>query len=328
MSRSSSRLGPRGVPQYIANEPSTFFCGDRIGVDQQARSPLATAASRRTSHCGSERDVGDDDRSSDLHHGAARADARPHWLAVDAPGVFVGKARGSPHPYMNAVRVEQQDRTHLPFALILDEVDEQGQHLGERRAGRDHLEHLMLTGLECFRLPRRGHVARNGQELHDGATGVHDRRDHHVPPFHDAGGRSARSLKPADRTGLRPRDGVPERFPLLLLPQVDQGSVQQIARVFNPQSLEPCAVDVDQAAVEVEDLQAVATALERAMPHLAQRSGRKAVGAFARGPLRREPPIPTCRWRRRSSRTPATPRSDEPPPRPCRAPRRTPPRRR
>jgi hypothetical protein len=40
-------------------------------------------------------------------------------------------------------------------------VHEQGQDLSERRAGRDHLEHLTLTGLKGFRLPQRRIVARN-----------------------------------------------------------------------------------------------------------------------------------------------------------------------
>ena len=53
-------------------------------------------------------DVGDDDRPSDLHHGAARADARADWLAVETSGVVLGKARRRAQPHMTAVRVEQQ----------------------------------------------------------------------------------------------------------------------------------------------------------------------------------------------------------------------------
>jgi len=47
----------------------------------------------------------------------------------------------------------------LSLALILDQVHEECQDLGERSAGRDHLEHLMLPGLESFCLPRCRHVA-------------------------------------------------------------------------------------------------------------------------------------------------------------------------
>jgi hypothetical protein len=56
---------------------------------------------------------------------------------------------------MGTIRVEQQDRAHRPFALILDEMHEEGQDLSERRAGHDHLEHLMLAGLERLCPPQR-----------------------------------------------------------------------------------------------------------------------------------------------------------------------------
>src|SRR5215207_10519310 len=58
--------------------------------------------------------------------------------------------------------------------------------------------------------------------------------------------------------------------------------MQQLAGVIDTQSLEPCIVDVDQAAVEVEDLQAVATAHDVALSHLAQRFGGKAAQASVR----------------------------------------------
>jgi hypothetical protein len=104
-------------------------------------------------------DVRDDDGPADLHHGSARPDARADRLAVEACGVFLGKARRRAHSHMSAVRIEQQRRTRHPLALLLDDVYEASQHLSKRCTGRDHLEHLMLAALERLGAPQRGRVA-------------------------------------------------------------------------------------------------------------------------------------------------------------------------
>src|SRR4029450_8788708 len=102
----------------------------------------------------------------------------------------------------------------------------------------------------------------------------------HAPPFHFPRRRSAGCLNPASRTSLRARDGVPDCIPILLLPQGDPWPVQQIAGVFDPQLAEACRIDVGQAAVEVDELHAVATALDVVLPHLAQCAERKAISTF------------------------------------------------
>ena len=88
---------------------------------------------------------------------------------------------------VNAVGVEQQDRAQQTVALIFDEVNDEGQDLSERRAGCDHLEHLVLPGPERFFLPRRGYVAGDRQQLLDVTAGVPDWRDDHVPPLRCGG---------------------------------------------------------------------------------------------------------------------------------------------
>ena len=70
----------------------------------------------------------------------------------------------------------------MPFDLLLDEPDQAVEHVGQRAAGGDHPEHLVLGGANRLVPAPFGDVARDGQQLNHGAVRVGDRRDDDVPP--------------------------------------------------------------------------------------------------------------------------------------------------
>jgi hypothetical protein len=68
--------------------------------------------------------------------------------------------------------------------------------------------------------------------------------------------------------------------------------VQKLIRGGDTQSIESCGVDVDQATVEIKDLEAVATALDVPLSHLPERSGWQAAVMFGRVGVRGPFPLP------------------------------------
>ena len=58
----------------------------------------------------------------------------------------------------------------MPSDWLFDETDHAVEHVRQRTAGGNHLEHLVLRGAERFLAAPFGDVARDGEQLHDGAV--------------------------------------------------------------------------------------------------------------------------------------------------------------
>ena len=102
---------------------------------------------------------------------------------VDRAHVVGGKTRGGAVPNVDPVFIEQQHRAQHAVGLLLDEADQRSSTSGSGAAGGDHLEHLVLRRAKRLLAAPFGDVARDGQQLDDGAVRVGDRRHDDVPPL-------------------------------------------------------------------------------------------------------------------------------------------------
>ena len=131
---------------------------------------------------------------------------------------------------------------------------------------RERTEHAMEK-LVAFRDRRvsplaLGDVARDGQQPHDLSPRVGHRRDHRVPPLGLTLRRRPEPLERTDAAGLRLFERRACGQPAFARPEFDPRAVEVRVRVFDPQQLLPPLTDVEQPPFEVENLDAVAAALD------------------------------------------------------------------
>jgi hypothetical protein len=221
-----------------------------MGVDQQARNPNRSAMSRYPSHSGSV-------RMSVTMTRAPRTDRQ----AVDPLHVAGGEARCGPVTDGPAILVEEEHRTVHAVHLRFDEVHEAVEDGGKRAPGRDHLEDLVLRRPERFLPSALRNVTRDRQQLNDGATRVGDRRQHGIERFQHAGRGWHQVLEPSPPAGAGLLDRLLGSPPHTAFEELANRAIQQLTIVRELEHAEAFRVDVEEPALEVENLHAVAGVL-------------------------------------------------------------------
>ena len=127
----------------------------------------------------------------------------------------------------------------------------------EGAAGGNHPQHVLLRRADGFVAAPLGDVARDGQQLDDGAVHAGDGRHGNVPPPLLTRSRPQQALKAAAPAGAGLGNGGGGGEAHLPVEEVDDRAVEDVRR-FGLEDAQTLAVHVDQAALEVEDLDAVA----------------------------------------------------------------------
>src|SRR3954452_24357693 len=92
------------------------------------------------------RNIGNDDRRSEVCRRPARAGARSDWQLLHLLPPSFGKNRDRDRIQVNTIRVKQQDGSERAAAELFDNDAQRIQNLLERDAGGDHFEKTLFTG--------------------------------------------------------------------------------------------------------------------------------------------------------------------------------------
>ena len=150
----------------------------------------------------------------------------------------------------------------MPF----DQLHEASEDDIECGAGRNHLEHVLLPGAEVGRLPLFSDVAGDGKKLHDHSVVVRNRRDDDVPPLICTAGGPAESFERSAFAGHGACDcGTCGRL-VFTLPEIHPDPADQIVGAIQIEQFNAGRVQVDDAAVEVDELDAIGAPLDQVAP--------------------------------------------------------------
>lgn len=111
--------------------------------------------------------IGDDNRFSAIHGGAARARLRSDRKAVDGRGVRLGKTRSGAVPHMLPVLIEEQDRTKQAVKSAFHNSNQLLQYFFQRGVAGYHLQDTDLSVTQRLRLLALGYVHQGADDLTD-----------------------------------------------------------------------------------------------------------------------------------------------------------------
>ena len=162
--------------------------------------------------------------------------------AVDRVDVVGGQARRRAVADGHAILVEQEHGAQHAVALLFDESHHAVEHVRQRTAGGNHLEHLVLRGAERLLAAPLGDVARDREQLDDGAARVGDRRHDGVPPLDLARRRRHHVLKAAVPATPCLRDAVLRGLSDLAFEEARDRTIQQPAGVGRLEHAQPAGL--------------------------------------------------------------------------------------
>src|SRR3954465_7071543 len=125
------------------------------------------------------RNIGNDDRRSEVCRRPARAGARSDGQLLHLLPPSFGKTRARDRIQVNTIRVKQQDGSERAAAVLFDNHAQRIQNLLECNAGGDHFEKTLFTGEQRLPPLALANVYR-GPDITIDLAGLSDHRPAHT----------------------------------------------------------------------------------------------------------------------------------------------------